>query len=31
MMRGACCTLLALGALGGCATLPTGTDGLNLE
>lgn len=31
MMRGACCALLAFGALGGCATLKTGTDGLNLE
>ena len=27
----ACSALLALGVLGGCAHLPTGTDGLNLE
>lgn len=27
----ACFALLALGVLGGCATLQTGTDGLNLE
>ena len=31
MSRLACCALLAAALLGGCATLPTGTDGLNLE
>ena len=31
MNRLACSVLLAAALLGGCATLPTGTDGLNLE
>jgi outer membrane lipoprotein LolB len=31
MSRLACSALLAAALLGGCATLPTGTDGLNLE
>jgi outer membrane lipoprotein LolB len=31
MKRRACCVLLAAALLGGCATLRTGTDGLNLE
>jgi outer membrane lipoprotein LolB len=31
MRRRACRALFALGVLGGCATLRTGTDGLNLE
>lgn len=31
MTRLACSVLLAAALLGGCATLPTGTDGLNLE